>query len=678
MKEKKLNTRQQVVRALFVIAAVVLIGYSFPHAEVARYQYELGKPWHYETLQAEFSFPVSYSDSVYHQMEDSIRRSILPVYSRNQEAKEAAREKFRKEHFFLGNYVYRHFCTALDNCYDKGFLSAQDKESLLNSGFNECRVEDIAQDLRLQSSESLLSDADVYKILSSDTTGFAINIFLQDLQDYIIPNLTLDTLAMEREYAAVHSKLRREYKIIQKEQRIVDQGQVITASIYRDLECYEQALESRYQESGNGLLMWGGQLVIIILLMVSLVGFLYFFRHWHHVDHRYTLLAIVMVVIMVLLTSLLDRLMDGGVYLAPICITTIVLATFHGSRTAFWYHIIMSLLCAFIAPAHFEYFVVQCIVGVGVVFCLRDGMTQRSHLLRVCGVALVLYPLSYCAEVMATQGTLEYLNENVIYLMFCNSLLLMMSYLIIYALEKLFGFMSGVTLVELCNLGQGLLLQLSKEAPGTFQHSLQVANLTAAAAEAIGANAQLVRTGSLYHDIGKLWNPLYYTENQQGGNPHDGLSVEESVAIIKRHVTEGLALAKKENLPEGICRFIATHHGASFIKYFYINWCNSHPGEEPDRQLFAYPGPDPESREEALLMMGDGIEAASKSLKTYDEETFRQLVNRIVDGLVADGRLNRAKITLRDIQTAKESFIRGLESIYHARIAYPELKTDKG
>lgn len=677
MKEKKLNTRQIISRALFVLVAIFLIGYSFPHAGVSRYQYEMGKPWHYEPLQADFTFSVYYPDSVVRHMEDSIRRSILPVYVRNRQVQESVSEDFRKEHFVLGTNAYRHFTSILSQYYGMGILSSQDKAELLASGHAESRVQDNIQNFQRTCPDSIHSDKEIFEILMADTIEGGIVRHLRNLQDYIVPNLSLDTATMAREYEERRSGFSSVYKVILKETRLIDQGQVVDASIYRDLECYEQALEERFQESGNGMLMLGGQLLIILLLMVSLVGFLYFFRRWYHIDHRYTLLAITMVVIMVLLTSLLNSLMDGGVYLVPLCITTIVLATFHGSRTAFWYHVIMSLLCAFIAPAHFEYLVVQCIVGVGVVFCLRDGMTQRSHLLRVCGVALILYPLSYCAEVMATQGTLEYLDTDILLLMVCNSLLLMMSYLIIFALEKIFGFMSGVTLVELCNLGQGLLLQLSKEAPGTFQHSLQVANLTAAAAEAIGANAQLVRTGSLYHDIGKLWNPLYYTENQQGGNPHDKLPVEESVAIIKRHVSEGLALAKKANLPEGIRRFIATHHGASFIKYFYINWCNTHPGQEPDKQLFAYPGPDPESREEALLMMGDGIEAASKSLKTYDEETFRQLVNRIVDGLVADGRLNRAKITLRDIQTAKESFIRGLESIYHARIAYPELKTDK-
>ena len=234
--------------------------------------------------------------------------------------------------------------------------------------------------------------------------------------------------------------------------------------------------------------------------------------------------------------------------------------------------------------------------------------------------------------------------------------------------------MSGVTLVELCNLNVGLLDRLSKEAPGTFEHSLHVSNLSANAAKAIKANAQLVRTGALYHDIGKLWNPIYYTENQKGVNPHDKFTIEQSVEIIKRHVTEGLAMAKKAKLPVEIQEFIECHHGRSVIKYFYNTWCNQHPDEEPDEELFTYQGEDPKTKEQAILMMGDSVEAASKSLKEPTEESISNLVNKIIDNIVSSGRLNNSKITLREIKIVKLSFIKDLMGIYHTRIAYPELK----
>jgi putative nucleotidyltransferase with HDIG domain len=284
------------------------------------------------------------------------------------------------------------------------------------------------------------------------------------------------------------------------------------------------------------------------------------------------------------------------------------------------------------------------------------------------------YGLSYTAFTLASEGSLGNVSWFTYVLFLLNSLLLLLTYLIIFGLEKLFGFMSGVTLVELCNLNKGLLLRLSEECPGTFQHSMQVSNLTAYAAKRIGANAQLVRTGALYHDIGKLWNPTYYTENQHGVNPHDRLTTEQSVDYIRRHVSEGVRLAEKAKLPREIVEFIVTHHGGGVMKYFYNTWCNAHPDEKPDVKRFSYDGPDPSTREQALLMMGDAVEAASKSMKDYSEASLTKLVYGLIDGMVADGRLRHTKLSFRDVEEVKRAFVEYLQSVYHTRIAYPELK----
>jgi putative nucleotidyltransferase with HDIG domain len=294
--------------------------------------------------------------------------------------------------------------------------------------------------------------------------------------------------------------------------------------------------------------------------------------------------------------------------------------------------------------------------------------------MRVAIFALLTYSLVYAAFTLVSEGTFSNLSWFTYVLFLINSLLLLLTYLIIFGLEKLFGFMSGVTLVELCNLNKGLLLRLSEECQGTFQHSMQVSNLTAYAAKRIGANAQLVRTGALYHDIGKLWNPSYYTENQHGVNPHDALTTEQSVEYIRRHVTEGVRLAEKAKLPREIVEFIVTHHGCGVMKYFYNTWCNAHPNEVPDVRDFSYPGPDPTTREQALLMMGDAVEAASKSMKDYSEESLAKLVNTIIDGMVSDGRLRLTKLSFRDVEEVKRAFVEYLQSVYHTRIAYPELK----
>lgn len=674
MKNKKLSIRQIVIRVLFIVGAVALIDYVFPKHDTFRYEYELGKPWRYGCLIADYDFPVYHADSVVFQMEDSIRREVSPIYVQDSSVLAGVLHHLEQEHMVLGPDAFSRLSSQLKDFYAQGILSNPEKNNLLGSGFTEGRIRNGLHIQIGRKSESFLSEKQVYDSLMSDTIYASAFRHVGHMQNYISANLTLDTLSMAREYNERRKEISTTYRVILAETRIIDQGQVIDGPTFDVLNSYRRAQQERMAESNNGMMIHVGQVLLIALVLCSMLGFLFLFRKWHHERQSYTLVAIGMVTLMVVLTALVSHVFVSGAYMVPIGVTTIVLATFHGSRTAYWCHMVMALLCSFVAPSHFEYLVVQSVVGIMIIFCLNDGMNDRAQLLRVCIAAMITYPLIYCAYTLANEGTLTNVPMITILMMEANALLLMMSYLIIYALENIFGFMSGVTLVELCNLGKGLLLRLSKEAPGTFQHSLQVANLTASAAEAIGAKSQLVRTGALYHDIGKLWNPLYYTENQMGGNPHDKLTVEESVDIIKRHVTEGLKLAEKANLPEDIRRFIAMHHGRGVIKYFYVTWCNSHPGEEPDKDMFTYVGPDPETREEALLMMGDGIEAASKSLKEYSEESIRHLVNGIVDGLVADGRLNNARITLRDIQIVKESFIHGLESIYHSRIAYPELK----
>jgi len=669
---KKLSLRQILFRVLFMIAAVVLIDYVFPHHDSYRYEYEQGKPWRYGRLQADFDFPVYHADSVIAQMEDSLRHLVAPIYIQDSTKLSIVKTQLRDARRVLGDDSFNYLQHLLEDFYNRGILSNPDKNALTESGFSYGRIRESANVLLHREQEELLSEKQVYDKLRSDTThGYALR-YVPNMDELVHANLAIDTAGMAREYESLRKTVSASYKVVVAETRIIDQGQIVDAETYEVLESYKRAQEERMAESNSGVMMHIGQILLISLLLCSMLGFFYFFRNWHHVDQEYTLVAIGMVVMMVFLTAVMSNLVIGGAYLVPIGVTTITLATFHGSRTAYWCHMVMALLCSFIAPSHFEYLIVQSVVGIVVIFLMRDGMNDRSQLMHVCLAVAVAYPLIYCSYTLANEGTLKTVPLVTILMMELNALLLLMSYLIIYAMEKLFSFTSGVTLVELCNLQHPLLKRLSQEAGGTFQHSLQLSNLSAAAAEAIGAKSQQVRTGALYHDIGKLWHPVYYTENQMGTNPHFEMTTEESVAIIKRHVTEGLELAEKNGIPEEIRRFISTHHGNSVVKYFYTVWKNEHPGQEPDMAMFSYGGPDPVSREEAIVMMGDGVEAASRSLKEYSEQSLRNLVNNVVDGLVNSGRLNHSKISLSEIQKVKESFIKSLLAINHARIAYPK------
>lgn len=671
MSKNKLSGRQIVIRTLFMLIAILLVSWFFPHNEAFRYEYEIGKPWRYGRLTAPYDFAIYRSDSALHEMEDSLRHMIIPRFTIDEGVFRDAIGRSRAVSHQMSGEAYSHLKHRLRSLYDEGILLGEDKDQLIKDGCKEaiiCKGENSVT----KPISKVFSEREAYEALKNDSI-YSHSYSAAGLNDFIRSNVQLDTAVMRLEYARLRQQVSATSGVILAESRIIDQGEIVTPRTYDILESYRREQQQRLSLSGSELTIFLARSGIVALVLCSILLFLALYRPWLYIQEAEVFVAIAAVTLMVILTAEANKMIVGGVYLVPIGIVTILLSTFHGSRTAYYCHIVMVLLCSFIAPSHFEYLVIQCIVGMIIVFSLKDGLTDRSQLMHVTIFSAIGYTGLYALYTLATDGSLTNISLPIVSMMVINAVLLLMSYLIIYAMEKSFGFMSGVTLVELCNLGRGLLLRLSQEAPGTFQHSLQVANLTASAAKVIGANASLVRTGAMYHDIGKLWNPNMYTENQQGPNPHDSLKIEESVEIIKRHVSEGLKLAEKEKLPREIIEFIQTHHGNSLIKYFYITWCNAHPNEEPDMQMFTYPYPDPVTKEQALLMMGDGIEAASRTLKEYSHESISKLVNGMIDNMVSSGRLNNAKVTLREIQKCKESFIHDLESIYHARIVYPEL-----
>ena len=351
----------------------------------------------------------------------------------------------------------------------------------------------------------------------------------------------------------------------------------------------------------------------------------------------------------------------------------IIIRIFLDSRTAFIAHTIIILLCSITLRYTHEFVLLQILTGMVAIFSLRE-LSQRSQLFRTAFIVFVCYSLLYFAFELIHDDDLTKLNTRMYIYFAINGVLMLFAYPLLFALEKTFGFTSNVTLVELSNINHPLLREMSEIAPGTFQHSLQMSNLAAEAANRIGAKSQLVRTGALYHDIGKLINPAFFTENQSGVNPHKNLSYEQSAQIIINHVTDGLKLADKHNLPKVIKDFINTHHGHGLTKYFYISYQNEHLNEEVDAEKFRYPGVNPFTKEQAILMMADSVEAASRSLSEYTEESIGGLVDKIIDSQVADGFFKECPITFKDIAQVKALFKEKLKTIYHTRITYPELK----
>ena len=443
-------------------------------------------------------------------------------------------------------------------------------------------------------------------------------------------------------------------------------------------EVKEQLLQSISPKQGlfnEDMLVLFGQTLMVACLLFILPVYLRLFRPDIYAKKAGFIFLLMMITGFSLLAAGCVKL-DFNIYIIPFTILPIVVRTFFDSRTAFTAHAITLFITSLIVPIPTEFIILQFAAGIAAVYSLRE-LTQRSQLFTTAVLICIVYAVLYPVYTLAMEGAFWKVNLTEFVWFAINGLLVLFAYPLIYLFEKIFGFISSVTLVELSNINQPLLRKLSETAPGTFQHSLQVANLAAEAASKIGADIQLVRTGALFHDIGKTENPTYFTENQvQGINPHSELSYEESAKIIIKHVSAGIQIAEKAGLPKQVVDFIATHHGKGIAKYFYNSFKNEHPNELPDEEKFMYPGPNPFSKETAILMMADAVEAASKSLSEYTDDSISVLVNRIIDDMTDSGLWKNAPLTFKDIETVKQLFIEKLKTIYHSRISYPELNKE--
>jgi hypothetical protein len=388
---------------------------------------------------------------------------------------------------------------------------------------------------------------------------------------------------------------------------------------------------------------------------------------------RSTAMLYALIIIFVVMASVMVKHNIMHVYILPFAMVPIFIRVFMDSRTAFMTHAMMVLICASFLQYPLEFIAVELVAGLVAIFSLRE-LSSRSQLFWTAVFVTIAATLTNLSLDWIRNNDLTKISYSEYNYIAINGMLLFCSYPLLYLIEKAFGFTSNITLIELSDMNKELLRKMSEVAPGTFQHSIQVGNLAAEIANKIGGKSQLVRTGALYHDIGKIANSIYFTENQSGVNPHEKMRSIDSAQMIISHVTEGVKLAEKYNLPDVIKEFITTHHGQGKTKYFYIQYKNNHPNEEIDDLLFTYPGPNPFTKEQAILMMADTVEAASRSLPDYTEKTIRELVNKLIDTQVAEGYFKECPITFRDIAYAKTVLIEKLKTIYHTRISYPDLK----
>ena len=676
--KEELKWRDILIRTALVIATVAIVVWAMPQDNRSYYHVEEGKPWRYADFTAPYDFPVYKSESVIKEERDSALRQYEPYYKYDKSVEQRMVKKFDTDYAngipeLPKSFVYI-ISNRLHSLYQQGIMEQKEYAELLKDTTRMIRVVN-GKEAATVSIHEVYSAKTAYEQLFMEDQLSVLRTVLQkcNLNDYIAPNLIYDRERSETYKNDLLSGIALASGLVQKGQKIVDRGEIVTEKTYRIVESFKRENERRHEDDAQSKISLLGKIIYVTLLMLAFTLYLTLYRKDYFEKPRSMLMLYTLIIIFTLLTALFMRNTFIHVYILPYAMVPIFIRVFMDSRTAFMTHTIMILICATMLQHPYEFIVVELVAGLTAIMSLRE-LSQRSQLFKASifiSLASMVVNLAFDWMHADALTQIDYSTYN--YLI-ANGIALLFAYPLLYLIEKTFGFTSDITLIELSNTNSELLRQMSEVAPGTFNHSIQVANLAGEIANKIGAKAQLVRTGALYHDIGKLSNPIYFTENQSGIDPHETLTDIESAQIIISHVTEGLKMADKYNLPQVIRDFISTHHGLGKAKFFYIRYHNEHPDEPVDDLLFTYPGPNPFTREHACLMMADTVEAASRSLPDYTEQSIRSLVERLIDTQVAEGYFRECPITFRDIQYAKTVLIEKLKTIYHTRVSYPSEK----
>ena len=686
-KKKSFSWRDLLYKSLLFVATVALIVYFLPRDGKFNYQFDINKPWKYGQLIATFDFPIYKDEAVVKREQDSLLVLFQPYYELDKKIEKDAISKLKENYHtnlkgILPSIDYlRYIERTLKEIYQAGIVSTENIQQLQKDSTSSIMVIDDKL-ANPHPTEEIYTVKKAYEyLLSADSTHFNRDILRQcSLNEYITPNLTFD----EQRTQTAKEEMLNNYSwangLVVSGQKIIDRGEIISPETYNILESLRKESIKRNESMGQSRLILGGQILFVGMLMLCFMLYLDLFRKDYYQRKGSLSLLFTLIVFYSIVTAFMVTHNIFNVYIIPYAMLPIIIRVFLDSRTAFLTHVITILICSISLRFPHEFILTQLAAGLVAIFSLRE-LSQRSQLFRTALLVILTYAAIYFAFELMTENGLSNdfskLNLRMYTYFIINGVLLLFAYPLLFLLEKTFGFTSNVTLVELSNINNDLLRQMSETVPGTFQHSMQVANLAAEAAIRVGAKSQLVRTGALYHDIGKMENPAFFTENQSGGvNPHKNLSYEQSAQVVISHVTDGLKLADKHNLPKAVKDFISTHHGRGKTKYFYISWKNEHPDEEPNEELFTYPGPNPFTKEQAILMMADAVEAVSRTLQDKTEENLKKSVNDIIDGQVNEGRFQNSDITFRDIAIVKRVFTEMLANIYHSRIAYPKLKTE--
>lgn len=669
--------RNLATKTVLVCITVAIIVWFLPRNEGRMYRYDVGKPWMYGSVIAKFDFPIYKTDEAIKHEQDSLLKHFQPYYSLNPLIEKKQVERFLHDYEQGINGLPKEYvgivARQMQEIYQMGIINTNEYNNIFKDSTSMIRFVSgkNAKSLKVSSFYSTIA---AYEHIFANEKLAAQRAILSrcNLNNYIEANIVYDKEKSDAEKNDLLSSIPLASGMVMSGQKIIDRGEIVNDYTCRVLNSFDKEMKRRSSTQDEIMTTFIGQILFVLILVMMFTSYLTLFRKDYFEKPRSLTMLYTMITLFPILVSMMMKHNFFSVYIIPFAMAAIFVRVFMDSRTAFITHVTMILICAAAVKYQYEFIIVQLASGLVAIYSLRE-LSKRSQIF----ITAILVTISSCIVYLALQLMQDNQVFNIdpsMYTYFIiNGIFLLLSYPMMYLIEKMFGFISNVTLFELSNTNKGLLRNLSEIAPGTFQHSITVGNLAAEIANRIHANSLLVRTGALYHDIGKMTNPVFFTENQAGVNPHDQLSDLESAQIIISHITEGLKLAEKFNLPGIIKDFISTHHGTGLTKYFYINYCNEHPDEQVDKEMFQYPGPNPFTREQAILMMADTVEAASRSLNEYTEESISTLTNKLIDSQVAGGFFRECPITFRDIALAKSVLIERLKSIYHTRISYPHL-----
>ena len=663
---------------MLVAGTVAVIVFFLPRNSGPQFRYDIGKPWMYSSLIAKFDFPIYKTEDAIKTEQDSLAKAFEPYFNFDTETGKRQVARFLKKYKdgipgLTPDYVPL-IADRLGRLYNEGIIDAPKYSDLSRDTLAVIRIVSGKSATSVEIS-GLYSTMTAYERLFSDPKIAAAKQILQrcNLNEYIQPNLIYDEDRSEAELGDMLSGIPLASGMVLSGQKIIDRGEIVNDYTYRVLSSFEKETQRRSASVSAVPSTIAGQALFVTTLVILFTTYIRLFRKDYLDKPRSIAMLYAMITVFPVLVSLMMTHNVLSVYILPFAMTPIFIRIFLDSRTAFNAHVTMVLICAAAVKYQYEFIIVQLVAGLVAIYSLRE-LSQRAEIFKTALLVTIGSSAMYFALQLMQDNSISTMDHGMYMYFVANGVLLLFAYPLMLIVEKMFGFTSNVTLIELSNTNKRLLRTLSEVAPGTFQHSVMVGNLAAEIANKIGAKAQLVRTGAMYHDIGKMKNPAYFTENQMGGaNPLSAMPRIDAAQIVISHVTEGLKTAEKNGLPGVIKDFICTHHGTGKTKYFYVSYKNEHPDEPVDDTLFTYPGPDPFTREQAILMMADTVEAAARSLPEYTEESIAKLVNKLVDQQMDDGHFKNCPITFHDIAVAKQVMIERLKAVYHTRTSYPEL-----